>query len=73
MLLSAHGDNSDRTETHISHLGSEPSSPEDRVLAETFKRHINRQVLIKFGGGGGGIIQTGRKTLHSKIHGRDSV
>ena len=43
MLLSAHGVNS--------HSASEPSSPEDRVVTETFKQHTMRQVLIKFGGG----------------------
>jgi hypothetical protein len=50
MLLSANGVNSARMKTHLSHSGSEPSSPEDKVLTETFKRHIIRQVLIEFGG-----------------------
>jgi len=67
MLLSAHGVNSATTETHLSHSGSEPSAPEGRVVTETFKRHINRQVLIKFGGQKN--YQRGRKTLDSEIHG----
>ena len=50
MVLSAYGGNSARTETHLSHLASQTGSPEDSVMTETLKQHINHQVVIKFGG-----------------------
>jgi len=59
MLLSAHGANS--------HAACEPSSPEDRVMTDTFKVHVMRQVLIKFDG------EKSYPNRTQGIHGRDSV